>query len=173
MNNGSSKSNATLNSWKEIATFLGRGVRTVQRWERELGLPVYRVRKTEHSPVFAYARELEVWLSSRSVLAPQGRGSEAGQDRLDGAEIHDFAEQPLGRSRRLVKELAALVIDQRSKAKTLAQNITTTMDGIRDRRKRQTVYDAEHKRNNLRFIALRHDRIAEVSSIIREVDNFS
>jgi hypothetical protein len=24
-----------LDSWKEVAAFLGRGVRTVQRWERE------------------------------------------------------------------------------------------------------------------------------------------
>ncbi len=29
-----------LNSWKEIACYLGRGVRTVQRYERDLGLPV-------------------------------------------------------------------------------------------------------------------------------------
>jgi hypothetical protein len=29
-----------LNGWKEIAGFFGRGVRTVQRWEQQLGLPV-------------------------------------------------------------------------------------------------------------------------------------
>lgn len=33
-----------LNSWKEVATYLGRGIRTVQRWERELGLPIRRPR---------------------------------------------------------------------------------------------------------------------------------
>ena len=32
-----------LDSWKEIAAYLGRGVRTVQRWEREEGLPVHRL----------------------------------------------------------------------------------------------------------------------------------
>jgi len=26
-----------LNGWKEIAAFFGKGVRTVQRWERNLG----------------------------------------------------------------------------------------------------------------------------------------
>ena len=31
-----------LNSWKEIADYLGRGVRTAQRWEVELHLPVRR-----------------------------------------------------------------------------------------------------------------------------------
>ena len=29
-----------LNGWKEIANYLGKGVRTVQRYEREFGLPV-------------------------------------------------------------------------------------------------------------------------------------
>jgi hypothetical protein len=32
-----------LNSWKEIASYMGRGVRTVQRYERELHLPVGRI----------------------------------------------------------------------------------------------------------------------------------
>ena len=31
-----------LNGWKEIAVFLGKGVRTVQRWERDHGLPIHR-----------------------------------------------------------------------------------------------------------------------------------
>jgi len=31
---------AVLDSWKEIAVFLRRGVRTVQRWEKTEGLPV-------------------------------------------------------------------------------------------------------------------------------------
>ena len=29
-----------LNSWKEIASYLGKGVRTVQRQESELKLPI-------------------------------------------------------------------------------------------------------------------------------------
>ena len=32
-----------LDSWKVIAAYLGRGVRTVQRWERDEGLPVHRL----------------------------------------------------------------------------------------------------------------------------------
>jgi hypothetical protein len=31
-----------LESWKEIAAYLQRDIRTVQRWERLNGLPVYR-----------------------------------------------------------------------------------------------------------------------------------
>ena len=33
---------AVLSSWKDIAKYMGKGVRTVQRWERHLGLPVRR-----------------------------------------------------------------------------------------------------------------------------------
>jgi hypothetical protein len=32
-----------LDSWKEIAAYLKRGVTTVQRWERTEGLPVHRL----------------------------------------------------------------------------------------------------------------------------------
>ena len=36
--------NERLDSWKEIARYLNRSERTVQRWERESGLPVRRVK---------------------------------------------------------------------------------------------------------------------------------
>jgi len=51
-----------LNSWKEIAAYLGRGVRTVQRWEQELGLPVGRPRGKERSAVIALRLDLDGWL---------------------------------------------------------------------------------------------------------------
>jgi CheY-like chemotaxis protein len=51
-----------LNSWKEIAQYLGRGVRTVQRWELELQLPVRRPRGKSRSAVMALASELDEWV---------------------------------------------------------------------------------------------------------------
>lgn len=51
-----------LGSWKAIARFLGRDVRTAMRWERA-GMPVHRVpRGGRRGPVFAYASELDAWL---------------------------------------------------------------------------------------------------------------
>ena len=47
-----------LDSWKEIASYLNRIVRTVARWEREQGLPVHR-EKT--GAVYAYKSELDAW----------------------------------------------------------------------------------------------------------------
>jgi len=51
-----------LTSWKEIAIFLGKGVRTAQRWERELQLPVRRPGNGKHI-VWAVTSELEDWIS--------------------------------------------------------------------------------------------------------------
>ncbi len=53
---------AVLNSWKEIAHYLGRGVRTVQRYERNLGLPVRRPHGKSRSAVIAPTAELDEWL---------------------------------------------------------------------------------------------------------------
>ncbi len=60
-----SDTTGTLNSWKEIASYMGRGVRTVQRWELELRLPVHRITASDRSPVFAYKAELNSWLLHR------------------------------------------------------------------------------------------------------------
>lgn len=54
-----------LNSWKEIATYLRSGIRTVQRWET-LGLPVLRVRSGNRGPVVARTEDLDAWLMARS-----------------------------------------------------------------------------------------------------------
>ncbi len=53
-----------LDSWKEIATYLRRGARTVQRWEREQGLPVHRLAHGKQGQVFAYQSELDAWWKS-------------------------------------------------------------------------------------------------------------
>ena len=58
-----------LDSWKEIAAYLGRGARTVQRWEREEGLPVHRLRHDQGSTVFAYKSELDAWLARQPAAA--------------------------------------------------------------------------------------------------------
>ena len=53
-----------LNSWKEIARYMGLGVRTVQRYEVELGLPVRRPGGKERGSVMALSGEIDRWLQS-------------------------------------------------------------------------------------------------------------
>jgi len=56
----------TLDSWKEIAAYLDRGIRTVQRWERELGLPVHRLEGKKRGAILAYPAELDAWVEAHS-----------------------------------------------------------------------------------------------------------
>ena len=56
-----------LNSWKEIAEFVGRTERTVQRWEKLYGLPVHRPAGRERSAVIALASEIEAWSARTSA----------------------------------------------------------------------------------------------------------
>jgi len=50
-----------LDSWKEIARYLSRDVRTVQRWERTKGLPVRRLPGGDMARVYALKPELDAW----------------------------------------------------------------------------------------------------------------
>ncbi len=70
-----------LDSWKEIASFLGRAERTVKRWETERGLPVHRLPGGGRSAVFAYANELVDWL--------KGRSDELDADDSSSAEVDE------------------------------------------------------------------------------------
>ena len=55
-----------LDSWKEIAVYLNRGVSTVQRWERDQGLPVCRFKSSANQgSVFAYRSEIDEWLEGQ------------------------------------------------------------------------------------------------------------
>lgn len=50
-----------LNGWKEIAAYLGKSVRTVQRWERDYALPVRRLGRDGGEIVWASRAELDTW----------------------------------------------------------------------------------------------------------------
>ena len=54
-----------LKGWKDVAKYLGCGIRTVQRWEK-LGVPVRRPTKGKRSAVMALTEELDGWLKHRS-----------------------------------------------------------------------------------------------------------
>jgi hypothetical protein len=72
---GNSSGGAVLNGWKEIALALGRSVRTVQRWEQTMRMPVRRVGIGPRAPVLAFKNELHLWLVKTPV-----------EDRSQGVE---------------------------------------------------------------------------------------
>jgi hypothetical protein len=54
-----------LTSWKEIAQYIGKGVRTAQRWERLAELPVRRLNQ-QPSSVFAFTEEIDRWMHAQA-----------------------------------------------------------------------------------------------------------
>ena len=68
-----------LDSWKEIADFLGRSVRTVQRWHECNRLPVHHFGGHKGS-VFGYEEEIDHWLAGLAgETATSQAPAEAGQ----------------------------------------------------------------------------------------------
>ena len=56
-----------LHGWKQIAQYLGCGIRTAQRWESQCGLPVTRPRNHLRSPVLAKSEILDTWAAGASA----------------------------------------------------------------------------------------------------------
>lgn len=88
------------NGWKDIANHLGKGVRTVQRWEKVYGLPVHRIGGDGGEIVYAYRHEVDAWLAeseraragdarSKRPTGPERDEADAatGGTRIDGHEI--------------------------------------------------------------------------------------
>jgi hypothetical protein len=97
-----------LQSWKEIASELDRGVRTVQRWERTLGLPVHRLGKGARRPVFAFTDELHRWFRKEAwgsdLETAQGAPGESSADPRPEQSIsarngHSRAKRPRRKER--------------------------------------------------------------------------
>jgi hypothetical protein len=75
-----SEESTVLSSWKDIARYLGKGVRTVQRWERHLGLPVRRpIGASQKSAVLLYRGDVDAWLATRF----SARGLEKSEAQAD------------------------------------------------------------------------------------------
>src|SRR5260370_22742462 len=76
-----------LDSWGEIASYLGREVRTVQRWENTEALPVHRHEHKKKSTVYAYTGELDAWIKKRQPKDdPEADAAFAREQALAGTD---------------------------------------------------------------------------------------
>jgi predicted DNA-binding transcriptional regulator AlpA len=80
-----------LSSWKDIANYLGKGVRTVQRWERRLGLPVRRpIGASQKSAVLLYRHDVDEWLATRvSARPPRNNKTALSNTGLAGSALKE------------------------------------------------------------------------------------
>jgi tetratricopeptide (TPR) repeat protein len=76
-----------LDSWKEIAAYLKRSVRGVQRWEAEEGMPVHRHRHDKRGTIFAFKPELDAWWRERGAILADRNGD-------DGAALLSTEREP-------------------------------------------------------------------------------
>ena len=77
-----------LHSWKEIAAYTGRGVRTIQRYEVHFGFPIHRPAGSPRSAVLAFSDEIDRWLaSSPTRLEPHSTGDN-GHFSHDATALH-------------------------------------------------------------------------------------
>ena len=115
-----SASTEILNSWKEIAAYLNRGVRTVQRWEAELRLPIRRPSGRSRSAVIAMRSEIDSWLRSCPLEKPQ---KHAADEPPIPADSLPSCRELLSDARRLRAE----VFRSRHELSTALQELCTTV----------------------------------------------
>jgi len=102
-----------LESWKKIASYLKRDVRTAQRWERREQMPVHRHLHDKLGSVFAFRSELDAWWETRRTRLAQEGADESGRPPHMLQTREDVPRETATRvhSRRLVRlGLAAAVI---------------------------------------------------------------
>lgn len=79
---GQELSMGRLDSWKEIAVYLDREVRTVQRWEKREGLPVHRQFHVNAGTVWAFKHEIDAWFENRCQVHSKPAAQEQPPDQV-------------------------------------------------------------------------------------------
>jgi hypothetical protein len=86
-----------LDSWKEIALYLKRSVRCVQRWEKNEGMPIRRHSHANGMSVYAFCDELHAWLQTRqfrSIEIPSPGISNAASQKTHPQSDHTEQKTP-------------------------------------------------------------------------------
>jgi hypothetical protein len=100
---------SVLHSWKEISAYLGFGVRTAQRYEVHLGLPIHRPAAKSRCAVMAFSDELNVWLKNcptRDELpaVPQSGTAQSRLPVLHQPKVSDTGTPKLGKFKAAPRE---------------------------------------------------------------------
>ncbi len=87
-----------LEGWGPIAHYLGTSIRTAQRWEREMALPVHHAGRSKGYRVFAVPADLDRWLRSRE----QPPNAAAAIETIQEQRLVSALPQSAGRPHRTV-----------------------------------------------------------------------
>jgi hypothetical protein len=121
---------SVLTCWKDIANYMGKGVRTVQRWEQEFGLPVRRPLGSSKKAVLARPSDLDAWVALRCGARNPLPSAVPNDNRCDAvmrlaalsAQI-ETARQLRDHSRRLMDEFNLALLNLRQEIRTLQSGV--------------------------------------------------
>jgi hypothetical protein len=110
-----------LSGWKDIANYMGKGVRTVQRYERELGLPVRRPSGRTKGSVLATKPELDVWIHAAFHPQPSEEKPVLNLENLksQASELTALLEQLMQSIHQLASARKELLISQKTVRRTV------------------------------------------------------
>jgi hypothetical protein len=111
-----------LSGWKDIARYLRKGVRTVQRYEIELGLPIRRPSGKSAGAVLATKAELDAWVAASPI-----RNAFQLQKRL----INVSGEIAFNDFQKSIDEMRRLRSETQSLRKTVSESLRLLQTNLR------------------------------------------
>jgi hypothetical protein len=124
-----------LSGWKEIANYLGKGVRTVQRYERLMGFPVRRPAGKTRAAVVATKAELDAWVAASPI---RNALFLSRPERDCRASTAVDIKSGIAEMRRLGHQLTALRAEVTTSVRVLAESIQD-LQGTMDAQRRPTI----------------------------------
>jgi hypothetical protein len=109
-----------LSGWKTIARHLGMGVRTVQRYERLMGLPIRRPAGKMRGAVLATKSELDAWIAASPIRESFQLTNVLAESR---SQDLDAIKRGVAEMRVLRDQMAALRDDFRNSMHSLRSSI--------------------------------------------------
>ena len=116
-----------LSGWKSIARHLGMGVRTVQRYERQMGLPIRRPAGKLQGTVLATKSELDAWVAASPIRRTSQLASASATPSSDMKALKAKVEEMCA----LRAQMAALRDEVRSSMWSLSNSIESLRKDVR------------------------------------------
>jgi len=144
-----------LSGWKDIASYLGRGVRTAQRYERKLNLPVRRVLGNPGGPVVATKADLDSWVRS----SPTAQESFNKETRT----VEEHLVSDIAKGLQQQAELRAQMLKLRNELKMSVKNIREDILQLRQqlnetRRRQDSIASVIRKYSDVPALMSIHER---------------
>ena|SRR5215467_13562765 len=110
-----------MSGWKDIANYLGKGVRTAQRYESEGGLPVRRPAHKKAGSVLATKHELNAWMAGVPIRS--SFALERTRRETSGAPVFQSLKRNFAEAVRLHEQMVRLRDDLHNSVETLRASI--------------------------------------------------